>query len=181
MNRDNKDNKERINVAIYTRASTNEDKQNLFVQITPLIDKCVREGWSYEVFSEFASGSKESRPVLDKMLQRIRDKEFSAVMVLRLDRLGRSLAHLLQLIQEFKNKGVEFISLNESFNTTTPQGELFFNIIGSFAQFERSLIKERVNEGLKEAKRKGKTLGRPKGKKDSKQRRKSGYYMRWSK
>ena len=173
--------KQRMNIAIYGRASTNEDKQNLDVQLNPMIDKCNREGWSYVVFSEFASGSKESRPVLDKMLQRVRDKEFSAVMVLRLDRLGRSLAHLLQLIQEFKNKGVEFISLNESFDTTTPHGELFFNIVGSFAQFERRLIQERVNEGLREARRKGKTLGRPKGKKDTKPRRKSGYYLRWSK
>lgn len=170
-----------MRVAVYVRASTNEERQNLSVQINPCVARCVANGWEYEVFQEYASGSKESRVELDRMLGRIRSKDFDAVLVLRLDRLGRSLKHLLQLIEEFKNKGVAFISLNESFDTTTPHGELFFNIVGSFAQFERRLIQERVNEGLQEARRNGKTLGRPKGKRDSKPRRKSGYYLRWSK
>lgn len=169
-----------MKVAIYARASTNEEKQNPEIQINPCIDRCIRESWTFEIFKEFASGSKESRPQLDLMLQRIRNKDFNAVMVLRLDRLGRSLPHLLQLVQEFKNKGVDFISLNESFDTTTAHGELFFNIVASMAQFERRLTQERVNEGLAEAKRKGKKLGRPKGSKDKKVRKKSGYYQRWS-
>ena len=167
--------------ALYIRNSTNEERQNPQLQITPLVERCNREGWNYEIFQEFASGSKESRPELDKMLKAIREKKFDAVLVWRLDRLGRSLKHLLQLIDEFRNKGVKFISLTEGFDTTTPQGELFFSIAGAFAQFERKLIQERVNAGLKEAIRKGKKLGRPKGSKDKKVRRKSGYYQRWSK
>lgn len=170
-----------MKVAIYCRVSTNEDKQNLEVQINPCINKCKLEGWSYEIFQEYASGSKTSRPQLDLMMQRIRNKDFDSVMILRLDRLGRSLKHVLQLIEEFNNKKVKFISLTESFDTTTAHGELFFNIVGSFAQFERRLIQERVKEGLDEARRQNHPLGRPAGSKDSKPRRKSGYYLRWNK
>lgn len=84
-------------------------------------------------------------------------------------------------VEEFKKKKIEFISLTEGFDTSTAQGQLFFNIIGSFAQFERSLIKERIDAGLDRAKKEGKQLGRPKGSKDKKVRRKSGYYTRWTK
>lgn len=170
-----------MKVALYVRNSTNEERQNPQTQINPLVQKCEREGWTYEIFQEFASGSKESRPELDKMLKRIRDKEFNAVLVWRLDRLGRSLKHLLQLIEEFRKKGVAFVSLTEGFDTSTPQGELFFHIAGAFAQFERRLIQERINAGLNRARDEGKKLGRPKGSKDTKRRRKSGYYLRWNK
>jgi DNA invertase Pin-like site-specific DNA recombinase len=170
-----------MEVAIYVRNSTNEERQNPQTQIRPLIQRCEREGWDYEIFQEFASGSKESRPELDKMMVRIRQGEFKVVLVWRLDRLGRSLKHLLQLIEEFKNKGVKFISLTEGFDTMTPQGELFFSIAGAFAQFERKLIQERINAGLKRVKEEGKSLGRPKGSRDKKVRRKSGYHLRWVK
>ncbi len=170
-----------MKVGIYVRDSTNEERQNPQTQSNPLIAKCKSEGWDYVVFQEFASGAKESRPELDKMLQRIRNKEFNAVLVWRLDRLGRSLKHLLQLIEEFKKKNVAFISLMEGFDTSTPQGELFFHIAGAFAQFERRLIQERINSGLDRAKLEGKRLGRPKGSKDKKIRRKSGYWQRWTK
>jgi DNA invertase Pin-like site-specific DNA recombinase len=167
--------------ALYIRNSTNEERQNPQTQINPLVDRCKREGWDYQIFQEFASGSKESRPELDKMMQGIREGKFDAVVVWRLDRLGRSLKHLLQMIEEFKKKGVAFISLMEGFDTSTAQGELFFHIAGSFAQFERRLIQERINAGLDRAKIEGKQLGRPKGSIDKKVRRKSGYWNRWSK
>jgi DNA invertase Pin-like site-specific DNA recombinase len=166
-------------VAIYIRNSTNEDKQNPITQQNPLVSKCEKEGWEYEIFQEFASGAKESRPELDRMLQRVRQGEFNIVLVWRLDRLGRSLKHLLQLIEEFKNNKVAFISLTEGFDTSTPQGELFFHIAGAFAQFERKLIQERIAAGTTRARAEGKTFGRPKGSKDSKIRKKSGYWLRW--
>jgi DNA invertase Pin-like site-specific DNA recombinase len=169
-----------MKIALYVRNSTNEDRQNPRTQINPLVQRCEREGWEYEIFQEFASGAKESRPELDRMLQRIRVKEFDSVMVWRLDRLGRSLKHLLQLIEEFRNKGVSFVSLIEGFDTSTPQGELFFHIAGAFAQFERKLIQERINAGLARAKLEGKIMGRPKGSKDKRKRRKSGYWVRWN-
>lgn len=171
----------KLRVALYVRNSTTEERQNPETQLRPLRERCEREGWEYTVFQEFASGAKESRPQLDKMLQAIRAKRFDAVMVWRLDRLGRSLKHLLQLVEEMNKKDVKFISLTEGFDTTTSHGELFFSIAGAFAQFERKLIQERVNAGLARAKAEGKTLGRPKGSKDKKKRTKSGYYLRWSK
>jgi len=170
-----------MKVALYIRNSTNEERQNPQMQISPLVERCEREEWTYQIFQEFASGSKESRPELDRMMKGIRNKEFDAVMVWRLDRLGRSLKHLLQLIEEFKKKDVKFISLTEGFDTATPQGELFFSIAGAFAQFERKLIQERVNAGLARAKAEGKILGRPTGAKDKKVRKKGGYYLRYMK
>lgn len=167
--------------ALYIRNSTTELKQNPETQLLPLKQYCQDRQIDYEVFQEFASGAKESRPELDAMMQGIRARKFNIVLVWRLDRLGRSLKHLLQLIEEFRNKDVKFISLMEGFDTTTAQGELFFHIAASFAQFERQLIKERINAGLDRARLEGKPLGRPKGKKDTRQRRKSGYYLRWSK
>ena len=170
-----------MKTAVYVRNSTTEDKQNPQTQLIPLKKFCKDKGWEYVIFQEFASGARESRPQLDKMLQRIRGGEFKRVLVWKLDRLGRSLQHLLLLMQEFKKRKIEFISMTEGFDTSTAQGQLFFSIVGAFAQFERSLIQERINAGLDRAKKEGKQLGRPKGSKDKKIRRKSGYYQRWSK
>ena len=168
-----------MKLALYVRNSTDEERQNPQTQINPLIKKCEAEGWEYVIFQEFASGAKESRPELDKMMQRIRTGEFNAIMVWKLDRLGRSLQHLLQLIEEFKNRKISFISLTEGFDTSTSQGKLFMQLLGSFAEFERNLIQERINAGLDRAKLEGKILGRKKGSKDKKIRRKSGYLLRW--
>jgi len=165
--------------AIYIRNSTNEERQNPETQARPLKERCEREGWEYEIFQEFASGAKESRPELDKMLRRVRNGEFNIVLVYKIDRLGRSLKHLLQLIEEFEKKNVKFISLTEGFDTTTHQGKLFFHIVSALAEFERALTRERVMAGLERARQEGKKVGRPKGKKDSKRRKKSGYYLRW--
>ncbi len=128
---------------------------------------------------DFASGSKDSRPQLDVMMQRLRAKEFDVLMVLRLDRLGRSLQHLLQLIQEFRNLNVRFVSVTQGFDTETPQGRFFLQVIGAVAEFERELIRERINDKLKVLKAQGKKLGRSKGSKDKKERKKGGYYMRY--
>lgn len=168
-----------MKIALYVRNSTSEERQNPETQLRPLKEKCLRENWQYEIFQEFASGSKESRPELDRMMQKIRNKEFDAVMVWKLDRLGRSLKHLLQLTEEFKKKDVAFISLTEGFDTSTPQGQFFFNIAGSFAQFERALIQERINAGLSRAKAEGKAIGRQKGSKDKTKRNRDGYFRRW--
>ena len=165
--------------AIYVRCSTNEDKQNLDTQLRPLVQYCNDKELEFDIFKEFASGAKESRLQLDLMMQGIRSRKFDKVIVVRLDRLGRSLKHLLQLTEEFRNRGVKFISLSEGFDTSTPQGQFFFSIAGAFAQFERSLIQERINNGLSRAKAEGQKLGRRKGSKDKKPRRKSGYYVRW--
>lgn len=171
--------RKRMITAIYIRNSTNEERQNPETQAWPLKEFCNSKGWEYTIFQEFASGAKESRPELDKLLKGVRARTYKRVLVWRLDRLGRSLKHLLQLIEEFRNRDVEFVSLSEGFDTSTAQGELFFSIAGAFAQFERRLIQERVNAGLARAKAEGKQLGRPKGAKDKNKRRRSGYWARW--
>src|SRR3989344_6989933 len=168
----------KIRTAIYTRVSTIDKGQTLEQQELPLIEYCKKENWEYEVFKDFASGSKESRPELDKMMQRIRNKEFDGVMIYRLDRLGRSLKHLLQLVEEFSNKKIRFICLTQNIDTSTAQGMFFFQILGAAAEFERQLIRERIKDKLDYLKSTGKLLGRPQGSKDKKRRKKGGYYLR---
>ena len=172
---------DKMKAALYIRCSTNEERQRIETQLNPLIQYCKDKGLEYDTYQEYASGSKESRPQLNNMLQGIRIRQYNRVIVWRLDRLGRSLKHLLQLIEEFKNRSVKFISITEGFDTSTAQGELFFSIAGAFAQFERKLIQERVNAGLDRARSEGKQLGRPPGSKDKKRRRTSGYVNRWLK
>jgi len=170
-----------MRIAIYTRVSTIDKGQTLEQQEFPLIDYCKKEGWEFEVFKDFASGSKESRPQLDIMMQRIRNGDFNAVLIYRLDRLGRSLKHLLQLVEEFNNKKIRFICLTQNIDTNTAQGMFFFQILGAAAEFERQLLRERIKEKLDYLKSTGKKLGRPKGKRDTKKRKKSGYWLRYHK
>jgi len=182
-------------VAIYTRVSTIDKGQTLEQQEVPLIEYCKKNGWTHELFKDFASGSKESRPDLDKMMNRIRNNEFDIIMIFRLDRLGRSLKHLLQLVEEFKNKNIRFIVFTQQLDTSTAQGMFFLQILGAAAEFERQLIRERIKDKLKyidgmiekdgfyisRSGRKIKKRGRPEGSKDGKVRRKSGYWLRWNK
>ena len=182
-------------VCIYARVSTIDKGQTLEQQELPLIEYCQKQGWEYVVFKDHASGSKESRPELDKMMQRIRRKEFDTLLVFRLDRLGRSLKHLLQLVEELKNLKVRVIFHTQNIDTETPQGMFFLQILGSTAEFERQLIRERIKDKLKYidgliekdgfyVSRSGKRIlkrGRPMGSKDGKVRRKSGYWLRWNK
>ena len=165
--------------ALYVRVSKLE--QTFEQQKQPLIDKCNREGWSYEVFEEKVSGAKTSRTELDRMMQGVRNKEFDIVMVAKLDRLGRSLKHLIQLVEEFNNRDTKFVCLNPEVDTKTAQGRFFLQIIGAVAELEREFIKERTITKLNYLKSQGQILGRPKGSKDKKRRTKSGYYERWSK
>ena len=168
-------------VAIYTRVSTIDKGQTLEQQEVPLIDYCKQQGWEYEVFKDFASGMKESRPELDKMMQRIRKKEFDIVLVFRLDRLGRNLKHLLQLVEEFQNLKIRLIFHTQQIDTGTAQGMFFLQILGAAAEFERQLLRERIKNKLDYLVTQGKKLGRPEGSKDKGQRRKQGYLLRWSK
>lgn len=169
-----------MKAALYARVSTENKGQTVEQQLEPMVKHCRAQGWEYEAFTDYASGAKDSRPQLDVMMQRLRSKEFDAVLVLRLDRLGRSLQHLLQLIQEFRNLKIRFISLTQGFDTETPQGRFFLQVIGAVAEFERELIRERINDKLKVLKEKGVKLGRPLGAKDKKKRKKGGYYLRYA-
>ncbi len=164
--------------AIYCRVSTRD--QTLDQQKSVLICKCTEEGWDYAIYEEVMSGAKRTRPILDQMMTDIRQGKLSILLVQKLDRLGRSLAHLIQIVEELNNKGVQFICMSPNIDTKSASGRFFMQIIGAVAELERELIRERTISKLNYLKSKGVKLGRPKGSKDKKKRRKSGYYLRWS-
>jgi len=114
-----------------------------------------------EYCDEGQSGSKSSRPALDAMLADAKRGKFQTLLIWKLDRLGRSTTHLIQLLEEFKAWGVELVSFSEGLDFTTTSGKLFYTLISAFAEFERDCIRERVRAGLRAARAKGKRLGRP--------------------
>ena len=144
-----------------------------------LIEYCERQGWQFEVIEEVES-SRKTRPKKQELLSRLRHKEFDGVLVWKLDRWARSMYELLGEIEELNRKGIAFYSFSDNLDFSTSAGKLQFQILAAFAEFERNLIRERTLEGLNRAKSQGKTLGRPKGSKDGKDRRKSGYFARWA-
>ena len=148
--------------AIYGRVSTNNG-QNPEMQLCELRAYCERRGW--EIAGEFVdvgvSGAKERRPGLDRLLALCRKRSVDAVVVYRYDRFARSLRQLVNALEEFRALGIDFVSLHEGVDTSTPNGRLVFGIFASIAEFERELIRDRVRSGLAAAKAKGKQLGRP--------------------
>jgi DNA invertase Pin-like site-specific DNA recombinase len=144
----------------YTRVST--DQQNTKAQEAELRDYVKRRGWTLKkVYCDKISGMKDVRPGLTGLMADCRKGQVDVVVVWKFDRFGRSLRHLVTALAEFKDLGVDFVSATEGVDTTSPAGELVFQIFGAIAQFERSLIVERVRAGLAQAKRDGKHLGRP--------------------
>ncbi|GAB3803046.1 recombinase family protein [Spirosoma humi] len=138
----------------YARVSTID--QNLDLQLNAL----KKQGCDL-VFQEKVSGSSRNRTELDKMLQQLRPGD--EVMVWKLDRLGRNLAHLIELVNHFADKKVTFCSINDQIDTSTPAGKLIFHIFCSLAEFERAQTRERTMAGLAAAKLKGRTGGKPVG------------------
>jgi DNA invertase Pin-like site-specific DNA recombinase len=150
-----------MKAAVYCRVSTSE--QNASMQVEELRAYCSRRQW--EIAEEFidagVSGSKESRPALNRLLADAKRRKFDAVLVYRYDRFARSLRHLVNALAEFDALGIHFVSLHEGVDTSTPNGRLVFGIFASIAEFERELIRGRVRSGLAAAKARGKRLGRP--------------------
>ena len=143
----------------YARVSKNE--QSLDVQIEKL-----KAAGCDEIFQEKISGAKDDRPQLQALIEKLRKGD--TLCVVRLDRLGRRMMKLVELINEFKTKGIEFIALENNLDTSTPMGMLLFNICAAFSEMERELIRERVKAGLDSAKHQGRTGGRPKALTDEK-------------
>lgn len=164
-----------LKIAIYTRVSTQE--QTTENQVLRLVDHAKRMGWEYKVFQETES-SRKTRPVKQWCLTALRNKEYDGVIVWKLDRWARSSRELILEMEEFKDKGIKFISITDNIDLSTSSGILQFQILSAFAEFERNLIRERTIEGLHRAKLEGKVLGRPFGAKDKKVRRMSGYILR---
>ncbi|MFW5887613.1 MAG: recombinase family protein [Bacteriovoracia bacterium] len=169
------------NVAIYARVSSSEQKVD--TQLVSLRDYCLRMG--YEVVDEYVdegySGKSDKRPNFERLLRDLRAGQIDMVVCYKLDRVGRSLKHLLNLFEEFQNRNVGFASLSQNIDTTTAEGRMFLRMLMVLAEYERELIVSRTKDGLARAIKQGKALGRPKGSKDKKRRRRSGYINRWSK
>jgi len=169
-----------VKCAIYCRVSTID--QNPKHQENALLEYAKNNQYDvYKVYTDKTSGSKQSRPALNDLMFDARAKKFNVVLVWKLDRLGRSLKHLLQITQEWNKKGIDFVCITQNIDTTNSTGKLVFHILGAIAEFERELISERTKEGLKTAALKGRKPGRPKGSKDKGPRNKSGYYLRYAK
>ncbi len=136
----------------YARVSTQD--QNLDAQLDAL-----KAHGAERIFFEKITGSRKSRPELERMLDHLRTDD--VVVVTKYDRLARSLKDLLDIVDQIKTKGAGFISLAENIDTTTPAGRLVFHVFGSIAEFERERISERTREGLKAARKRGRIGGRP--------------------
>ena len=144
-------------VACYCRCST--DKQDISLQQNELQRYADRRDWNITWFiDEGESGSKVHRPSLDDMMNQVRKGNYDVVMVWKFDRFARSLTQLLSALNEFSSLNVDFVSVTESIDTTSPAGKLLFQMLGAVAEFERSLIRERVRAGIKNT---TKRLGRP--------------------
>ena len=149
-------------VALYARVSTSTAKIPR-CSSRELREYASRRGWTItsEYVDQGVSGSKESRPQLNQLMADAHRRKFDAVLVWKIDRFGRSLKHLVNALADLCAYGVAFVSFRDNLDLSTPSGRLMFQIIGAMAEFERSLIQERVRAGLRNARSKGKRLGRP--------------------
>lgn len=151
-----------MRTAIYARVST-QNCQDPTMQTCELREYCERRGW--EVAGEYVdigiSGTKEKRVKLDALMAEAHRRRFDVVAVWKFDRMARSVSHLLRVLETFDSLGIHFVSLSEAIDTATPAGKMVFTVLGAVAELERSLIVERVKAGLRNARAKGKKLGRP--------------------
>jgi DNA invertase Pin-like site-specific DNA recombinase len=149
-------------VALYARVSTANHTQDPTMQTRELKEYCERRGWTItgEYVDIGISGTKEKRPELDLLMADAQQGRFDIVAVWRFDRFARSVSHLLRALEAFRKLGIEFVSLSEQVDTSTPTGKMVFTVLGAVSELERSLIVERVRAGLRNARAKGKQLGR---------------------
>jgi DNA invertase Pin-like site-specific DNA recombinase len=151
-----------MRTGIYARVSTADKGQDPEMQLRELREYCERRGWtiSAEYVDIGVSGAKDSRPQLNRLMADAKQRRFDALLVWKLDRFGRSLKHLVSALGEFEALGVAFVSLRDAFDLSTPAGRLMFNMVASFAEFERDLIRERVKAGIANRRAKGFHVGR---------------------
>ena len=149
-------------VALYARTSTSRD-QNPAMQIDELRVLARQRGW--EIVGEYVdrgvSGAKDRRPELDRLNADVGKGKVDVVAVYRFDRYARSVKHLVTTLEEYRARSVDFVSLNDGIDTSTPAGRFSFHVISAVAELEREIIRERVRSGLQAARRRGEKLGRP--------------------
>jgi len=150
-------------IALYCRVSTSD--QSTDSQLLDLRRYVSERGWT--TFNEYCdngiSGTKDSRPALNELMNDAKKRRFDVVLVWRFDRFARSTRHLINALEEFKNLKIDFVSYQENIDTSSPLGSAIFTIISAVAQLERDIIAERVKAGLRNAVEAGKQLGRPRG------------------
>jgi len=173
---------------IYARVS--KDEQNPENQINALKSYSLKQGYNLvkEPYIDIITGTKDSRPALNNLMFDSRENLFDVVIIWKLDRLGRSLKHLINIAEEWYKKGIDFVCISQNIDTTTASGKLTFHILGAVAEFERELISERTKQGFykdKDGIVRGRKTGGAVGKRgkdnEDKPRRKSGYHRRWEK
>lgn len=149
-----------LKVAIYLRVSTTD--QSTEIQHNEIISFVESRGWIiYKIYEDKESGTKSNRPALRLLLQAVHQRQVDVVVCWKLDRLFRSLKDLVTMLQEFSELGVTFVALRDQIDMTTASGRLMTHLLGAFAEFEASHIRERVRAGIANARRKGVKLGRP--------------------
>ena len=154
----------RVSTASKTKHDSSTFNQNPAVQEQPLRELIAQRGWQLcHVYSDRASGAKERRPGLDALMADARRGAFDVVLVFRFDRFARSVKQLVLAWEEFQSLGIDFISLQEALDTSTPMGKAMFTIIGAMAELERSVIRERVVAGMEYARMRGTKSGKPVG------------------
>jgi DNA invertase Pin-like site-specific DNA recombinase len=150
-------------LALYMRVSTKGHGQNTDTQALALREYSERRG--FRIVGEYAdegiSGAKDRRPQLDQLMGDARKRRFDAVLVARFDRFARSTKHLVLALEEFSSLGIDFISLNESIDTSTAMGKMVFTVLAGVAELERAIIRERVQAGVDRARKQGGKIGRP--------------------
>jgi putative DNA-invertase from lambdoid prophage Rac len=163
-------------IALYVRVSTAE--QTVENQKIRLVDYAVKNGFSYDIFEETES-TRKTRPVKQALLARLRNHEYDAVVVYKLDRWARSSMELILDTKELLDKGIGFISISDNLDFDSAAGKLHFHILSAFAEFERELIRQRTVCSLQRLKANGyKFPGRCKGSKDRRKRKTDGYFVR---
>jgi DNA invertase Pin-like site-specific DNA recombinase len=149
-------------VALYARVST-LNGQNPEMQLAELREYAQRRGWviAGEYVDLGVSGARESRPEFNRMMADAHSRTFDAIACWKLDRMGRSLKHLVNTLADLQAYGVAFISLRDNLDLSTPSGRLMFHVVAAMAEFERALIRERVSAGIQAARARGARIGRP--------------------
>ena len=153
-------------VGLYARTSTHD--QNPGIQIDELRRISLQRGW--RVVGEYVdaghSGAKDRRPELDRLMEDVHRGRVDTVLVWKFDRFARSVRHLVTALEEFRCRSVDFVSVTDAIDTSTPVGRFTFNVIGAVAELERELIRERTRAGIAAARRRGVQVGRPRAKMD---------------
>src|SRR6202051_1329082 len=150
-----------MRIAIYARVSTRD--QSCELQVRDLRAYCAARGFVLirEYVDVGQSGTKDSRPELNILMDDARKRQFDAIVVWRFDRFARSTKHLLLALDEFRSLGIQFVSFQENIDTSSALGQAMFTIVSAVAQLEKDIIRERVNAGIRNARACGKQLGRP--------------------